>query len=110
MIHLLVRQLHHPLIHQVRHLLIRQASHHLTLLNGNGITVHKLIPVNGRMAAVQVIGNGMGTSQVLNNYPKGMEERDEWYKKCNRQAFKLPIALYSSSLLVSIPQLIKIKC
>ena len=54
-----------------------QASHHLTLLNGNKITVHKLIPVNGRMAGVQVIGNGMETSQVLNHYPKGMEEPDE---------------------------------
>lgn len=61
-----IRVVIQPLIRVVRHPLIRQASHHLTHLNGNGITVQ-----TGR-TAVQVIEDGIGTSQVLNHHNKAM--------------------------------------
>jgi len=61
-----IRVVIQPLIRVVRHPLIRQASHHLTHLNGNGITVQ-----TGR-TAVQVIEDGIRTSQVLNHHNKTM--------------------------------------
>jgi hypothetical protein len=41
---------------------------------------------------VQVIEDGMGTSQVLNHHPKGKLEPDEWRKKNNTQASKLSMS------------------
>ena len=72
--HPFIQQAHHPsirvviqpLIPVVRHPFILQASHHLTHLNGNGITVQ-----TGR-TAVQVIEDGIRTSQVLNHHNKAM--------------------------------------
>ena len=64
--HPFIRVVFQPLIRVVIQPLIRQASHHLTHLNGNGITVQ-----TGR-TAVQVIEDGIRTSQVLNHHNKTM--------------------------------------